>query len=150
MNNLNQAVQYLLDNGYMTILKGKYIVTAKFNKEITGIEKGLTLLKGNIPVVIEPDIPKEITWAEMYKRFILESKVPARIINSRGEPYQTNVYSEPGMKAFRKAIEKENVDYQLLVEAAQLYYTSSITMKVAIGRFMEEGSQTGGYTQRSH
>ena len=139
MINLQNAVQFLVDNGYMAIIKGKYIVTAKFNKEILGVAKGLTLAQGSVPVVIEPDIPKQISWADLYKRFIAESKVPARIVNSRGEPYPVNVYSEPGMKAFRKAIEKEKVDYQLLVRATEIYYTGSIQMKVSIGRFMEEG-----------
>jgi hypothetical protein len=139
MINLHNAVQFLVDNGYMAIIKGKYIVTAKFNKEILGVAKGLTMLPGNIPAVIEPDIPKQISWKDMYMRFIAESKVPARIINARGEPYQVNNYSEPGMKAFRKAIEKEGVDYPTLVQATALYYQSSIAMKVAIGRFMEEG-----------
>jgi hypothetical protein len=139
MINLQQAVQYMLENGYMAVVKGKYMVTAKFNKEILGVAKGLTMLPGNVPVVIEPDIPKTITWQQMYQRFITEAKVPARIMSPRGTPYQTNAYSEPGMKAFRKAIEKEGVDYQLLVEAAQLYYTGSIELKVAVGKFMEEG-----------
>jgi hypothetical protein len=140
MTNLQEAVQYLLENGFAAVVKGKYMFTAKFNKEILGVTKGLAMMPGNIPVVIEPDIPKKITWEDMYQRFILEAKVPARILNPRGTAYQTNAYSEGGMKAFRKAIEKEKIDYQLLLEATQLYYTSSIDLKMAIGRFMEEGS----------
>jgi hypothetical protein len=139
MTTLQEAVQFLLDNGYMAIIKKRYIVTAKFNKEMTGVHAGLTLLVGNYPAVIEPSVPKQISWPDLYKQFILEAKVPARIINSRGEPYATNIYSEPGMKAFRKALEKESMTYQLMVECTQLYYSSSIGMKVAIGRFMEEG-----------
>lgn len=139
MTTLQEAVQFLLDNGYMSIIKGKYIVTAKFNKEVTGIHRGLTLLTGGVPAVVEPEVPKQIQWQDLYKRFILEAKVPQRIINARGEPYAVNVYSEGGMKAFRKALEKEGIQYPLLVEATQLYYSSSIGLKVAIGRFMEEG-----------
>lgn len=139
MSTLHEAVQFLLDNGYMTIIKGKYIVTAKFNKEITGVQRGLTLLVGNYPAVIEPDVPKQVSWPDLYKQFIIESKVPARVMSPRGDAYATNIYSEPGMKAFRKALEKEGMQYPLMVECTQLYYQSSIGLKVAIGRFMEEG-----------
>jgi hypothetical protein len=139
MNQLLQTVQYLLDNGYMAIIKGKYIVTSKFNKEITGLDRGLTLATGNVPLVKEPDLKKTVSWQEMYTRFIIEAKVPARILNPRGDYYQANSYSEGGLKAFRKALEKEEVKYDLLVESTQLYYTGSIGLKVAIGRYMEEG-----------
>lgn len=137
MNQLSQSVQYLLDNGYMAIIKGKYIVTSKFNKEITGIDQGLTLGAGKVPLVKEPGIPKQVSWQEMYTRFIAESQVPARVMGPRGEPYQTNAFSEEGLKAFRKALEETT--YELLVEATQLYYTSSIGLKVAVTRYMTEG-----------
>lgn len=139
MNQLLQTVQYLLDNGYLAVIKGKYIVTAKFNKEVTGLDRGLVLGPGKVPMVKEPDIPKQISWQDMYTRFITEAKVPARIMSPRGEPYQTNAFSEGGLKAFRKALEKEGIEYQLLVESTQLYYTGTIGLKVAIGRYMEEG-----------
>jgi hypothetical protein len=139
MSTLQEAVQFLLDGGFMTILKGKYIVTNKFYKEMTGINQGLTMLVGNIPAVVEPTVPKKVLWSELYTQFILESKVPARGMSGRGEAYTMNLYSDDGMKAFKKAIESEGIQYPLLVEATQLYYTSSIGMKVAIGRFIGEG-----------
>jgi hypothetical protein len=131
----------------MAIIKGKYIVTAKFNKEITGTEQGLVLLQGNIPAVIEPAVAKDITWKDLYTRFILEAGVPKRVQGPSGDPYHVNIYSEVGMKAFRKAIEKEKVEYPKLVASTKLYYAGSVPYKVAIGRYMSEGMWRTGYDE---
>jgi hypothetical protein len=133
----------------MSIVKGKYIVTAKFNKEIRGIEEGLVLLKGDVPAVLEPAVPKDLQWKDLYLRFILESNVPKRIVGPNGEPYSANMYSDPGMKAFRKAIEREGINYPKLVAATKLYYQSSVPYKVSIGRYMEEEMWRTGYTEIS-
>jgi len=147
MSTLNEVVQFLMDNGYAVVVKGKYMFTAKFNKEITGVEQGVVLLANNVPAVIEPKVPKILEWRGLYLRFIQECAIPSRINGPNGTPYQTNVFSEGGMKAFRQALEKHKVDYPTLVESTKLYYASDIPYKVSIGRFMEENQWITHYDE---
>jgi hypothetical protein len=139
VESLKDAVQFMLDNGYLAVIRGKYVVTAKFNKEVTGVYQGAVLLKGNIPAVVEPKVPKTVHWRDQYIAFVNEVKIPPYGHNSRGERYQMNAFSEDGVKAYRNAIEKEDILHPLLVEATQMYYHGSVAMKVGIGKFMSEG-----------
>ena len=143
---LPQIVQYLLDNGYIAMHKGLYKFTAKFNRELSGLDKGLVPGPGGMLMVKEPEVPKQVSWMQMYMRFIIEAKVPKKVTGPSGDAYQSNAYSEGGMKVFRKAIEQERIQYEKLVAATMLYY-KSIPYPVAIGRFMEEGIWRTSYSE---
>lgn len=143
---LKSILEYLVEHGYVMNHKGLYKFTAKFNKEIKGVEMGLTAGPGGVPLVIEPAVPKQVSWTQLYMQFIMEAGVPKKINGPSGESYQANAYSEPAMKAFRKAIDVERVEYAKLVAATKLYY-KSIPYPVAIGRFMEEGIWRTSYME---
>jgi hypothetical protein len=143
---LPEIVQFLIANGYIAMHKGLYKFTAKFNREVVGLDKGLVPGPGGVLMVREPELPKQVSWQQLYMRFIIEAKVPRKVTGPSGDAYQTNAYSEGGMKAFRKAIENERVQYEKLVAATILYY-KSFPYPVAIGRYMEEGVWRTGYSE---
>lgn len=151
--NLKQVIEYLLENRYISMHNGKYKFTALFNKELTGIEKGLTLAG----TVVEPNLPAKSTfeiaritsytqaqWTQFYMDFIRAADVPERCMSTDGTSYALNKYSEKGMKVFQKAL-REGYDPTLLVSTVKLYYKSNIRLKKAIGRYMEDGDWRSDY-----
>ena len=79
-----------------------------------------------------------VDWTEVYLRFIQEAEVPQRG-EGNGSGYDLNKYSEPAMKIFRKLIEKEKIQYAVLVKSTMLYYKTHTRFPVAIGRYIEDG-----------
>jgi hypothetical protein len=138
--NLKETVHSLLENGYMMIVKGKYVVTAKFNKEMTGKEVGLIKLN-NEPVVQEYEpliIATPIDWPMRFMNFIVEAQVPTMGSGKDGT-YDINKYSEPAMKAFKRMLEKDKVNYQLLVKSTMLYYKTHKQFQKTISNYIADG-----------
>lgn len=156
MANLQEAINYMIANGYMSCVKGEYKLTTSFRTAMKALQAGGKVTKGIqgkvIPEIVAAITPVQVPalspklmvalspedWVDKYKQFILDAKIPARCEDRWGNLYDINKYSEPGMKAFRKAMES-GVKYELLVMAVALYYKSGVKLKVAIGRYMEEG-----------
>lgn len=142
MVDLKEATDYLFANGYLHSVKGEFKLTVKFRKAMDALAAGHSVAKSNdlVPVKYQEAgiVAAKVDWVAQYKQFIIDANVPKRCEGRNGEMYATNTYSEPGMKAFRKAIES-GTNYEMLVASTALYYKSGIRMKVAIGRYMEEG-----------
>ena len=83
-------------------------------------------------------------WTQAYLNFIKEAEVPTRG-EGRGTTYDLNKYSDPAMKAFRKMIEKEDVNYQLLVKSTMLYYKTRKQFPLTVTRYIEEGAWRTDY-----
>ena len=146
---LQDCVKFLLDNGYMTIIRKKYCVTAKFNKEVSSVDAGIVHVSG-IPLVRDivhsaKDLSK-IEWRNMYIAFIKEAAVPAKCEGSNGEMYDCNKYSEPAMKVFKDAISKEKIDLRVLTAVTKLYYAKPGKYKQKIGTYIETGAWRSDYT----
>jgi len=123
MITLKEAVQYMSDNGYLLKQKERYLLTSKFNKEMLGLDIGVTVVKREDIVVKElTDPPKPIDWISEYQNFIIEAKVPRYSTNNKGEPYETSRATKPGRDAFKKAMEK--VSKADLIKAVQAYYAA--------------------------
>lgn len=118
----------------MVCIKGKYRVTAKFNKEITGTETGL-IISNNAVLVQE----RAVDWTTQYLQFIADAKIPRTGETSQGALYDLNKFSDGACKAFRKMIEKEGIQLDVLVKSTMLYYKSGKRFKVTVGRYIEEG-----------
>jgi len=148
MNSLKEAVQYLLDNGYMTIIKGRYCVTQKFNKEVRNVEEGVVHIQG-IPlvrdVVHDAKTLTKIHWRNRYIQFIKDAGVPAKAEGSNGDLYDCNKFSEDGLKAYRAALEKELLDERVLLAVTKLYYAGTSRFKQKIGSYMVDGTWRTGY-----
>lgn len=154
----------MMDNNYLVAIKGKYRVTAKFNKEITGQEVGIVKV-GNMLLVQEnpppevsmnaqgiqvstgtPHTPREtqrIDWPAAFIQFITEAEVPQRG-NSRDGSYDLNKYSEPAMKAFKKILES-GVDYLILVNSTKIYYKTHKQYQNKISKYIEDGIWRSDY-----
>lgn len=127
--NLKEAVDFLLSSGYVYWHGKKLKLHTKFYVDL---EAGV----GGEP-------PKN--WIDRYTSFIIDAGIPARAEAKNGDYYALNKYSQPGMLAFRKAIEGERVNEQWLLESTRLYYKSGIRLKVGVGRYFHEGLWRSDY-----
>lgn len=138
---LHEAVEFMVANGYLVRSKNKYLLMQqKLSRDLSKPE--VPAVKSSTAIVVTAR--KAQDWVNEYQKFIVESMVPRRCEGRNGEMYYTNQYSEPGMKAFRKAIEG-GADYNILTKSTMLYYKSGVKLKQAIGRYMEEGTWRSGY-----
>lgn len=151
---LKDVVQYLLSNKYISMHNGKYKFTALFNKELTGIERGLakgTVVEPNLPAVqnTQLEVSKlkiytQAQWTQFYMQFIKSADIPEKCVSTNGDTYSVNKYSEDGCKVFQKAL-KEGYDLSLLVSTVKLYYKSNTRLKKAIGNYMKDGDWRTDY-----
>lgn len=132
--NLTDAMDFLLSNGYIYRYGERFKFHNKLYLEMAG-QQAKAGIHHN---------PQAVDWVRAYTKFITEARVPARGEDTRGGYYSLNKYSEPGMKAFRKAIEG-GANYDALVLSTSLYYRSGVRLKVAVSRYMEEGLWRGDY-----
>lgn len=124
------ALDLLVQNGYLEIVKGKYRPTKKLNT----VPEMVTAMTSLGPLAFEG------SWEDMYTRFIVECKVPKRGENGYGDPYDLNKYSEDAMKRFKEMLTRDQVKYDLLVRVTQAYYsTGSLRYKKKIGNYITEG-----------
>ena len=77
-------------------------------------------------------------WTQRYSIFIVQAKVPQRG-EGRSGSYDLNKYTEEGKEAFRKAVEVEGIDYNILEKATLLYYHTHKKFAVNIGNYMTKG-----------
>ena len=147
----------LIAGGYVIQRKDKYIFSAEFYKEITGVRQGLMKTRSGELVVVEPKLPlatqnllpalptTDTNWDFLFIEFIKKAEVPARLEDGRGNPYYANKYSADALKVFKRALEKEGVNLDLLVKSTKLYYKSSVRYKKAIGNYIKDGDWKTDY-----
>lgn len=138
----------MLENDYMTIVRGKYCVTSKFNQEVKNVEEGIVHVNG-IPLVLDvvhrSKQLSSLDWRNMYIQFIKDAGVPSKCEGSYGEFYDCNKYSEEGMKAFKKIVKDEHIDLRVLTAVTKLYYTKVGRFKQKIGTYISEGTWRSDY-----
>lgn len=137
---LKQALLQLREEGYMAYREGSYRLT----------EKGHGLFhEAHAPAVQQPlPVPAVAgkDWTLNFITFIQEAKVPKYLENGKGDQYPANNYSEPAMKIFKKAIEKEGIKYDILVKSTMLYYKSQRNrFKKAIANYFIQGDWRSDY-----
>lgn len=116
------ALDLLVQNGYLEIVKGKYRATARLNDEIAGKPTRLT----------------EQDWADQYINFITACRIPTKGESGTGDLYDLNKYTTEGMKRFRQMVETEQVNTVLLIKVTHAYYNGSIRYKKKIGNYITE------------
>lgn len=149
--NLKEAADFMLAHDYiLPVGKGKFKLSTKFHQEYAQLERGKADLLDYHGLPGQPtdvqfpartrNLPQFTAnhWEKQYREFVIEAQVPRRLEARRGETYPANTYSEAGMKAFKKAIEA-GANYELMVKAVMLYYKSTVSFKMAVGRLMDEG-----------
>lgn len=154
IENLTEAVEYLIQNKYVELHNKKYKFSSLFYKELTGIEKGLTskgvVLEPLLPTVqssqLDTNLVKTYTladWRRYYIEFIKVSGVP-EIIRSGLSTYPGNKFSEEGMKAFKTAM-VEGYKLEWLISAVKLYYKDNTGYKKALTNYMKDGDWRTDY-----
>lgn len=147
MLNLKEVLQFLRDEGYLTDC-GE--LNDKFRLDVAAAVYGpkdqqeYRQLAVHTPQQLEIFQPPS-DWTMYFLNFIMEAKVPKQILGPRGDPYYVNKFSEPALKVFRKALEKEGVIYDILVKSTTLYYASSVGLKKAIGNYFIQGDWRSDY-----
>lgn len=139
VQNLASTVKYTLsEKGMQLLQQGRAFDLASIDQQIAVIEKP----KNNSLKVIE----LQQNWMLGFMNFIIEAKVPKYCDNGKGDQYIVNNYSEPAMKVFKKAIEKENIIYDVLVKSTMLYYKSTKNrFKKAIANYFVQGDWRSDY-----
>ena len=145
---LQQAVQQLCKEGYLYFnpnVDGGAHVLSKTGTDL--------LISASVPTLIKPQnnalqvIKMQQDWMLAFMNFIMEAKIPKYCDPANGkDPYIVNNYSEPAMKVFKKAIEKELVVYDVLVKSTMLYYKSTKNkFKKAVGNYFVQGDWRSDY-----
>lgn len=145
---LKDALKFMVENGYMARIRGKYCVTKKFNEQVTGVEQGVIHING-VPLVLDlihraKDL-SQVEWRSLYIRYILEAKVPSKCEGSNGAMYDCNKFSEDALKSFIKYIRDEQIDLRLLTAVTQLYYAKGNTHKQMISTYVIQGTWRNDY-----
>lgn len=105
----------------MKVGEDDYIITNK-------LERSTGLVKANT-----------IDYKSLYKQFIIEAEVPAKISTNTGW-FWANRYSKGGEKEFTKILKNPNIDKSMLLYATKLYYKQNNTARQAIGNYFERGT----------
>ena len=143
---IKEVVQFLKENGYIIPngptwnMSSKMLSACKGNSvrmDIAALPQ-MSIEQMNHALAITP-ISKATNWDDLFVKLITDAQVPARAESNRGEVYSINKFSVDGCKAFRKAIEKDGYDYNLLVKSVMLYYKSGTKFKKAVGNYFSQG-----------
>lgn len=139
--NANEVWMWLLENNYVEITGGRWILTGEFHNLVEN-NPGNPL---PVPVKSVSLLPtKKEAWDKSFMDFILEAQIPARWEDSHGQTYYLNKFSEDGLKVFKKALES-GVIYDVLVKSTMLYYKSSTRFKKTIGNYLKQGDWKTDY-----
>lgn len=133
---LKEVVSWLAQNDYIVMHKSRYLLTSKFNKEMTGEDIGVQVIEK--PVVKQAvEKPKPVDWIQLYQKIIMEAKIPSNSDNGRGGTYRINAATKPGREAFKKAIEG-GATYETLLKALQSYYSVQKSFLVKVEKFFTD------------
>lgn len=118
MNN-REVLEYLVYNNYVQVLStGRICPTSKFQD-----------LKS-----MDCDAK---SWDKMYLKFIKDTEVPALLYDLQGHSYAANLFTQDGLKSFKKALQG-GISYESLVDIVKSYYKSEIRFKKTIGNYMKD------------
>lgn len=121
------ALDLLVQNGYLEIVKEKYRPTKKLNS-VTALEK----------IYLDDGTVFEGDYSELYLDFIKTCKIPRQGEAGDGAMYDLNKYTEDAAKHFRDMM-KSGIKYGVLVKVTTVYYKGSSRYKKKIGNYIMEG-----------
>lgn len=142
MSKLKETLRWLAVEGYIDgeRLTSKALIELAQPEGSIQISVVMQTAQGDIVPFVTPS-----NWPDSFMKFIQEANVPRMMEGKNGDMYQGNKYSEPGMKAYRKALEKERIQYDILVKSTMLYYKSAIRLKKAVGNYFSQGDWRTDY-----
>jgi len=141
---LEEIIQYLKNQGYITQVNDDYVLSDEFQMKCKVRKPAFDIIKIDQQIAVLK-ARTATDWQQLFIQFIQEAKVPAKLEDHRGNLYSANKYNQDACKAFIKAIDKEGYIYDLLVKSTMLYYKSGIRLKKAIGTYFTSGEFRSDY-----
>lgn len=135
---LNQVVEWMKEQGYITIIKGKHKLTGKLDREYIPVST-LTTVKRELAVSSSQAV---LTPREIYMQYIKAADVPSRCPTAK---YWLNRYSNEASTEFHRILTKENINLQILVASTKLYYIQTKEYAKTISNYIVEGVWRSGY-----
>jgi hypothetical protein len=136
------AINLLIEKGYMVVLKGKYNLTGEFHRTYIPVSTGLVVSsKSELATTSSP----VMNITALFMEFIKQCEVPSKTDNGRGGFYWINRFNKDGAKEFARIISKEDVNLQVLIACTKLYYMQTKTCAKTISNYITEGIWRSGY-----
>lgn len=123
---LTEIVTYLTGHDYAVWTGGKLVLTNNFYR----------LIQAPAGTPAELSTPSPLPIREQFQQFMEEAEVPFRITTADGGQYTVKTTSEPGIKAFKKALTK--ITYADLVYITKWYYKQNKLMRKTIANYLSE------------
>ena len=143
--NLKDTMTWLIMNKYVTLHKNKPVFTDKARSEMAAVGKPPPPPSLEIPEkVVQTPAIQGSTIEEQYKQFIALCQIPQKAYDSFGRAYALNKYSNEGVLAFKKAIQK-GYKIDVMALAVTLYYKSNMQFKKSVGNYMSSGEWETDY-----
>lgn len=140
---LQEVMTYLKENKYILLSKGMWYLSNQFQQDVKPLSPQsilpMNVASNSLATVMASD------WTLSFITFIRTAKVPQKLEGSNGVMYDVNKYSELAMKEFKRMIEVEKIDPNILLKATQLYYGSSTGFKKKIGNYIIDGDWRSDY-----
>lgn len=148
-----QLVEGLLQDGYLILVGGKPVLTAKFEKELgyKSQEVAMTPIQKEIVksenVMNSGDVMKKITDPKLaWNTFILDAEIPHRVKSTDGSTYTIRQYSQSIARKLLKIIQDPKVDYWKLVESTKNYYKTT-SYKALLSNYISKDIWMNEYSE---
>jgi len=140
MENLREAVQWLLDNGYGVMVSGQFVPTQKLNNELGGGDEIVIPLR--VATISNPSDRKEL-----WNKFIADAEIPHRVTSPNGTgQYTVRQYSEVAVKALVKIVNDPSINYERLVASTKHYY-KTVSYKQILSNYLVNGTWKHEYDE---
>lgn len=124
-----EAIEVLIEKGYIIPIKGKYQLTGEFHRNYIPVSTELAVVSREMTVNSKAIVKSEniATVKDLLKKFVKDADIPYRIKTDSGS-YTVSAISAEGVKAFGnilKAVDSEGnrlYNYEVLVYSTKLYY----------------------------
>lgn len=141
---IKEITSKLLEEGYLVLVSGKPILTAKFERELGHEDKAVHPTVEGVTKVLELEknvIIKPTTYTddlkEIWNAFILDCELPHRVSDNRGGTYTIRQYSKGIAGRLKKIIADPKTDYTRLVESTKHYY-KTVSYKSILSNYIDK------------
>lgn len=139
-----EVQEWLMTNLYIVRRNGKFALTDRFHQASKEHKPSGT----EIAVMNHGEVGQVVVdWGTRFMEFIAQCQVPAKIPDARGGLYAGNKFNNDAAAEWRKMLELEGINEQVLVLSTMLYYKSNLKYKKAIGNYILQGDWRTDYTE---
>lgn len=135
-----ETVNWLLEEGYLVLVAGRPVLTAKFEKEV-GFVDNTSVVEKMTSREISNELIKPTTYTdnpkEVWNIFIEDASIPHRVSDGKGGQYTVRHWSPTIAKKLMKIISDPKIDYTRLVESTKHYY-KTVTYKNILSNYIDK------------